>query len=78
VAAAHVSGVAALIIERAPTLGPDEVRGILMGSAAALSTPEAKDNSGAGLTDALRAIQSIGSPAQVAPKPGPAVPVAAQ
>jgi hypothetical protein len=58
VAAAHVSGVAALIIERAPTLDPEAVRTILMHSAAALSVPEARDNSGAGLADALRAVES--------------------
>jgi hypothetical protein len=65
VAAAHVSGVAALIIERAPALGPDEVRAILMRSAAALSVQDAKDNSGAGLADALRAVESAGDSTQV-------------
>jgi hypothetical protein len=65
VAAAHVSGVAALIIERAPTLGPDEVRGILMRSAVALSVQDAKDNSGAGLADALRAVESANDSTQV-------------
>jgi subtilisin family serine protease len=58
VAAAHVSGIAALILEQAPTLRPEEVRTILMHSAAALTAPEAKDDSGAGLTDALRAVES--------------------
>jgi subtilisin family serine protease len=65
VAAAHVSGVAALIIERAPTLGPDEVRGILMRSAVALSMQDARDNSGAGLADALRAVESANDSTQV-------------
>jgi Subtilase family len=65
VAAAHVSGVAALIIERAPTLGPDEVRGILMRSAVALSVQDARDNSGAGLADALRAVESANDATQV-------------
>jgi subtilisin family serine protease len=58
VAAAHVSGVAALIIQRAPGLDPEAVRAILMRSAAALSVPDARDNSGAGLADALRAVES--------------------
>jgi len=58
VAAAHVSGIAALILERAPTLRPEEVRTILMRSAAALTAPDAKNDSGAGLTDALRAVES--------------------
>jgi subtilisin family serine protease len=61
VAAAHVSGIAALILERAPTLRPDEVRSVIMRSAAVLSAPDAKDDSGAGLTDALRAVESIGT-----------------
>ena len=61
VAAAHVSGIAALILERAPTLRPDEVRSVIMRSAAVLSAPDAKDDSGAGLTDALRAVESIGA-----------------
>ncbi|MBV9249838.1 MAG: S8 family serine peptidase, partial [Acetobacteraceae bacterium] len=58
VAAAHVSGIVALILERAPTLDPDAVRSVIMRSAAALSAPDAKDDSGAGLTDALRAVES--------------------
>jgi Subtilase family len=64
VAAAHVSGIAALIIERAPALGPDEVRAILMRSAAALSAQDARDNSGAGLTDAMRAVETAGDSTQ--------------
>jgi subtilisin family serine protease len=79
IAAAHVSGVAALILERAPSLGPDEVRNILMRSAVVLSVQEAKDNTGAGLADAFRAIQSINDATPIQPpSPGPAVPVAAQ
>jgi len=58
VAAAHVSGIAALVLERAPTLDPDAVRSVIKRSAAALSAPDAKDGSGAGLTDALRAVES--------------------
>ena len=58
VAAAHVTGIAALILERAPTLRPEEVRSVLMRSAAALSAPDAKDDAGAGLTDALRAVEA--------------------
>jgi hypothetical protein len=58
VAAAHVTGIVALILERAPTLRPEEVRKVLVHSAAALIAPDAKDDSGAGLTDALRAVES--------------------
>jgi subtilisin family serine protease len=79
IAAAHVSGVAALIIELAPSLGPDEVRTILMRSAVVLSLQEAKDHTGAGLADAFRAIQSTNDATPVQPpSAGPAVPVAAQ
>lgn len=62
IAAAHVSGIAALILERAPTLRPDDVRSILLRSAAVLNVPDAKDDCGAGLADALRAVESA-SPA---------------
>ena len=72
VAAAHVSGIAALILERAGTLRPEGVRNVLMRSAAALSAPEAKDDSGAGLTDALRAVESVGNATQVQALSGPA------
>ncbi|MBV8754388.1 MAG: S8 family serine peptidase [Hyphomicrobiales bacterium] len=58
VAAAHVSGIAALVLERTPTLGPDAVRSVIMRSAAALSAPEARNDTGAGLTDAFRAVES--------------------
>jgi subtilisin family serine protease len=58
VAAAHVSGIAALVLERDPNLDPDAVRRVIMRSAAALSAAEAKDDSGAGLTDALRAVEA--------------------
>src|SRR5262249_17979806 len=58
VAAAHVSGIAALILERTPALHPDAVRSVIIRSAAAVSALEAKDDTGAGLTDALRAVES--------------------
>jgi len=71
VAAAHVSGIAALILQRAPGLRPEDVRSILMRSAAALSAPEARKDSGAGLTDALRAVEIVGAP-QVEARTDPA------
>src|SRR5262249_60501381 len=65
IAAAHVSGIAALILERAPALRPVDVRNVLMRSAAALNVPEAKDDCGAGLADALRAVETVPASGQV-------------
>lgn len=72
IAAAHVSGIAALILERAPTLRPDDIRRILMRSAAALNGPETKDDCGAGLADALRAVEAAPAAAQVQARSEPA------
>jgi hypothetical protein len=56
VAAAEVSGVAALLIERNPSLTPAEVRRILMSTAKDLG-PKGKDRDfGAGLVNALQAV----------------------
>jgi hypothetical protein len=56
VAAAHASGVAALLLAREPKLTPDEVRRDLIGSARAI--PGAKRDVGAGVIDALAAVNS--------------------
>jgi hypothetical protein len=59
VAAAHVSGIAALLIERKGNLTPDAVRAILTSTATDLG-PKGRDNQfGAGLANAYRALQSI-------------------
>ncbi len=63
VAAAEVSGVAALMIERNPALTPNEVKKILMDTAKRIG-PKGKDF-GAGLVDALQAVSAV--------KPPPAV-----
>jgi subtilisin family serine protease len=56
VAAAEVSGVAALLIERNPSLTPNDVRAILMRTAKDLG-PKGRDRDfGAGLVDAFRAV----------------------
>ncbi|CAL8973647.1 hypothetical protein RHODOP_01595 [Rhodoplanes sp. P11] len=55
VAAAHVSAVVALMLEKRPDLTPDEVRAILVGSATALSGA-AETEVGAGLVDPLKAL----------------------
>ena len=57
VAAAHVSGVAALLLARKPDLKPDEVRALLVRSARHI--PGNKRDVGAGVVDALRAIDAI-------------------
>jgi subtilisin family serine protease len=59
VAAAEVSGIAALLIERNPKLKPADIRRILTGSATRLGTAPRDDNFGAGLVDPLKAIRSI-------------------
>ena len=58
VAAAEVSGVVALMLERNPNLRPADVRRILTTTARRLGTAPRDDNFGAGLVDPLRAIQA--------------------
>ena len=57
VAAAHASGVAALLLARNPKLTPDQVRGLLIKSARAI--PGNKRDVGAGVIDALGAVDAI-------------------
>jgi Subtilase family len=59
--APQVSGIAALLLQREPHLGPDSVRRILMATAKDLG-PKGRDSMfGAGLADALKAIRAVGS-----------------
>jgi subtilisin family serine protease len=59
VAAAEVSGVVALLIERNPSLTPAEVRKILMDTAKDLG-PKGRDRDfGAGLVNALKALTAV-------------------
>ena len=59
-AAAHVSGIVALILERKPSLDPDAVRKILLLSTAKDLGPAGKDEQfGAGLVDAYQAILAL-------------------
>ena len=67
VAAAHVSGIAALLLERNPRLTPQALRKILLTTAKDLGPKGRDDQFGAGLADAYRAVQSAAS---TAPKPG--------
>jgi filamentous hemagglutinin family protein len=75
VAAAHVSGVAALLIEARPTLTPAEVRSILIRTAKPLG-PGKDLQTGAGLIDPIRSLGSLG-PATTAATPAipPAAPI---
>jgi subtilisin family serine protease len=59
VAAAHVSGVAALLLELKPSLKPKDIRTILMSSAKKIGSGEHSDF-GAGLADAYQAIVAVG------------------
>lgn len=54
--AAHVAGIAALILERAPQLSPDGVRAIIVSSARDIGAPGKDSEFGAGLADAYQAI----------------------
>ena len=59
IAAAQVSGVAALLLERRPDLTPDAVRKILVTTATDLGPKGRDEQFGAGLADAFRAVQAI-------------------
>jgi hypothetical protein len=83
VASAEVSGLVALLLERNPNLGPEDVRMILTSSARRLSSKDRDDDFGSGLVDPSKAIQTAGDlksvdmtasvPAQP-PAPRPPVP----
>jgi subtilase family protein len=60
VAAAHVSGVAALLVERKPNITPDEVRAVLMRTATAFSARPKGEEDGAGLVDPVGALRALG------------------
>ena len=64
-AAAHISGVVALMLERRPNLSPEAVRKILMSTAKDLGPKGRDDQFGAGLVDAFQAITAA------EPKPEP-------
>jgi hypothetical protein len=60
--AAYVSGLAALILERNPTLKPEEVRAILTKTARDLGPPGRDDQFGAGEADAFAAVSAVSVP----------------
>ncbi|MFB8788291.1 MAG: S8 family serine peptidase [Potamolinea sp.] len=68
-AAPHVAGIAALILERYPKLQPLQVKKILMQSAKKLESSEFDENAqGVGLVDAVKALQLAGQPLAEAEK----------
>jgi subtilisin family serine protease len=58
VAAAHVSGIAALLLQRDPSLKPADIRAILTATAKPLRATGHDAETGAGLVDAFRAIMA--------------------
>jgi subtilisin family serine protease len=59
IAAAHVSGIAALLLERKPSLTPGDVRAILVATAKASGPPTPDSDFGAGLVSAYRALTAL-------------------
>jgi hypothetical protein len=70
IAAAEISGVAALLLELQPALKPDALRKILLSTATDLGPKGRDDQFGAGLADANRAILAL-STASTAARPKP-------
>jgi subtilisin family serine protease len=62
IAAAHVSGIVALLIERRPKIGPDEVRRILVATAVKPRTVVKGREIGAGRVDAYAALRLLSRP----------------
>jgi subtilisin family serine protease len=60
VSSAEVAGIAALLLERNPNLGPEDIRKILTTSAKHPGTKERDDDFGSGLVDPSKAIQDAG------------------
>ncbi|HEX4554404.1 MAG TPA: S8 family serine peptidase [Xanthobacteraceae bacterium] len=75
VAAAHVSGIAALLLESKPTMTPSELRAVLMRTAKAITARQKDDPTVAGLVDPVGALQAMGPARAVetVPPAGPAL-----
>jgi subtilisin family serine protease len=56
IAAAHVSGIAAMLLQCKPSLKPSDVRAVLISTAKPLGPPAPDSDFGAGLVDAYRAV----------------------
>src|SRR5262249_7602322 len=72
IAAADVSGIAALLLERRRHLTPDAIRKALLATAADLGPKGRDDQFGAGLADASRAVEFVGTEIARTPKPATA------
>jgi hypothetical protein len=64
--AAFVSGVAALVLQRKPQLGPDAVKKVLLATAHDLGPKGRDDQFGAGLMDAFLAVSAVEKPTDAA------------
>jgi hypothetical protein len=65
IAAAHVSAIVALLLERKPSLKPSDIRSVLISTAKLLGPPRADSDFGAGLVNAYRAVTWLdGKPAE--------------
>jgi subtilisin family serine protease len=62
IAAAHVSGIVALLLEHKPSLKPGEIRAALTATAQPLGPPRPDSDFGAGLVNAYRAVMWLRSP----------------
>jgi subtilisin family serine protease len=69
VAAAEISGIAALLVELKPAITPDEVRKVLQSTAFDLGPKGPDDQFGAGLADAERAVMALAPEANRADRP---------
>ncbi len=58
-AAAHVTGVVALLLEKQPGLSPREIKGLLEATAVDLGAPGRDPEFGAGRIDAFRAVEAL-------------------
>ena len=56
IAAAHVSGIAAMLLERNPSLRPSDIRSTLIATARQIGPPTPDSDFGAGLANAFRAV----------------------
>ena len=67
-AAAHISGIVALLLAKQPSLSPEAIRQILVSTATDLGPAGKDEQFGAGLADAYRALQAL-DPQPVAAQP---------